>query len=142
MSCVIAAAGKDGAGIPSQDKKEEENGQDNGEIKAMDVDASKVEVPPVEETKEVTAETLNDKTEGEKIVSEEINGEKPVETPTEPVIENAVESKVEEIPVGNGDAEKPKVEAEIPPSQGIHALVGEEPKPQEVAGPPAPETVV
>lgn len=141
LSCVLAAAGKDGADIPadnSQEKKEEEN----GETKVMDVDVSKVEVPPIEETKEVTAETLTDKAEDDKVVSEGINGEKPVETPTEPVIKDAIESKVENIPVGNGDAEKLNGEAEIPPSQGLHALVGEVPKAQEVEGPPAPETVV
>lgn len=141
LLCVLAAAGKDGADVPAEDK-EEENGEDNGDIKAMDVDVSKVEVPSVEETKEVTAETLTDKAEDEKVVSEGINGEKPVETPTEPVIEDAVETKVEDIPVGNGDAVKPNGEAEIPLPQGLHALVGDVPKPQEVEGPPAPETVV
>lgn len=138
LSCPLVAASKDEPGIKSATEevpadKKEENGEDNGDIKAMDVDASKVEVPATEETKEVTAETLTDKAEDEKVVSEGINSEKPLETPTEP--------KVEGIAVTNGDAEKPNGEAETPLPQGIHALVGEAPKPQE-EGPPAPEAAV
>ena len=131
LSCVLVAASKDEPEHKSAteevpaDKKEEENGED----KAMDV-----EVPAPEETKEVTAETLTDKAEDDKVVSEGINGDKPFETTNE--------SKVEDIAVGNGDTEKPNGEAETPLPQGIHALVGEAPKPQEVEGPPAPEAVV
>ena len=126
--------------IPADNK--EENGEDHGDVKAMDVDASKVEVPTAEETKEVTAETLTDKAENEKVVSEGVNGEKPLETPTEPSVKDTIESKVEDVAVTNGDAEKPNEEAETPLPQGIHALVGEAPKPQEVEGPPAPEAAV
>ena len=139
MSCALLAASKDEPEIKSTTEdvpadKKEENGEDNGDIKAMDVDASKVEVPAAEETKEVTAETLTDKAEDEKVVSEGINGEKPLETPTEPM--------VEDIAVTNGDAEKPNGEAETPLPQGIHALVGDAPKPQEVEAPPVPEAAV
>lgn len=145
LSCVLAVTSKDEPEIKSSTEevpadKKEENGEDNGEIKAMDVDVSKVEVPAVEETKEVTAETLTDKAEDDKVVSEGITGAKPLETPTEPSAKDATESKAEDIAVGNGDAEKPNGEA-APGTEGIHALVGEAPKPQGVEDPPAPEVV-
>lgn len=117
-SCVLAAAGK---GEPIPLDKEKENGEDNGQIKAMDVESSKVEIAAAEETKEMTAETITEKSEDEKPVS------------TEPSVKDAAdELNVENVSEGNGAVEKPTEEDEIPPPQGIHALVGEVPKLHEV----------
>lgn len=130
----IDVASKDRADIPADcfQGKEEEYGFDKGESNDINLDVSKVEVPSVEESKEVTAVTLIDVAEDKKVVPGGISGEKPAETST--VIEDTKESKVEEIPVGINELGKPNEEAELSPPQCLTALVGEIPKRQEVEG--------
>lgn len=127
----------DGKGGPISSDKEKENGEGNGETKAMDVDASEVEIPAAEETKEMTADTIAEKSEDEKPVSTE-----PLDAPPEPSVEVAAASIVVDAPEGNGAVEKAIEVVEIPPPQGIHALVGEVPKPQGVEAAQEPETVL
>jgi len=136
--CVQGAAGK---GEPISSDKEKENGEGNGETKAMDVDASEVAIPAAEETKEVTADTIAEKPEDEKPVSTEPSAE-PLDAPTEPSVEVAAASIAVDAAEGNGAVKKPSEEVEIPAPQGIHALVGEVPKPQVVEAAQEPETVL
>lgn len=99
------------------------------ETKAMDVNAA-------EETKEITAETMTEKSLDEKPASTEPSTE-PLDTTTEPSITEVAE--------GNDAVEKATTEeAEVPPPQGIHALVGEVPKSQGTveAAPQEPEAIL
>jgi hypothetical protein len=136
--CVQGASGK---GEPISSEKEKENGEGNGETKAMDVDASAVEIPAAEETKEMTADPIAEKSEDEKPVSTEPSA-KPLDAPAEPSVEVAAASIAVDAPEGNGAVEKPSEVVEIPPPQGIHALLGEIPKPQVVEAAQEPETVL
>ena len=84
----------------------------------MDVDVPKVDTT---ETKETTADTITEKPEDEKAVSEG--------------------TKVEAARESNGH-EKPNEEAEIPPPTAIHAVVGAVPASQGVQDAPAPEEII
>ncbi|XP_024394576.1 uncharacterized protein [Physcomitrium patens] len=126
----VNAVTKNGVHEPAEKKVEEKE--------AMDVDARKAEGGGEEEGKDVTTESASDKVEDEKVVSEGIDVEKPVEAATEAStkgegeskvvsegidVEKPVEaateastkgegkSKVEGKGVGNGDAEKASEEA-------------------------------
>lgn len=115
----------DGKGEPISSEKEKENGEGNGETTAMDVDA-----PAAEEIKELNADPIAEKSEDDKPAS------------TEPSEAVAAAPIAVDVPEGNGAVEKASEVVEIPPPQGIHALIGEVPKPQVVEAAQEPETVL
>lgn len=132
----VNAVTKNGVHEPAEKKVEEKE--------AMDVDARKAEGGGEEEGKDVTTESASDKVEDEKVVSEGIDVEKPVEAATEASTKGEGKSKVEGKGVGNGDAEKASEEAgekvevaEEARSEDTPATIGEVGKPEAVEAPGA-----
>lgn len=134
-------ASKGGVDIPADNSqfKEEGNGEGKRNTKAMDVDVCKLEVRSLEEIKDLTT-TLIIKAKDGKLVFGAINGEKHAKIPT--TIEDLIDFKVEDTPLGNDDAVKLNGEVKFSPPHGLHALVGEIREPQVVGCIPASAAVV